>query len=450
MSPRGRMADPLAGAAERIGRELCDTAFWDTDRRHCNWMGRADVEDPISGGLSTAQIALYAPLSGGSAGVALFLGELAALTGGAAARETAAAALRRSVHHLRVRQNPGGSLSFFTGAVGVAFAGCRLAELGILDEEEVDVPWLLGLAEAAQAGEHPWDLMGGNAGAIPALLRLAARPGLETRCTALAAACADELCKAAVWEGGECGWNAARSTGHPMDAPPLTGFSHGASGMALALLELHARTGDEVLQRTGRGALAYEDRWFSASAGNWVDLRFSHERVGDEPVGTMQGAWCHGAPGIGLARARAAQLDPERTVEHVRMARIALDTTVDIVRARRDTPGADATLCHGLGGLSEILLIGAGLLDEPRYADEAQETARVLAERHSAAGDWPCGSSTGEPNPAFLIGTPGIGHHFLRVTSPGEVEPVLLLNTAAPAAAWEGAGRVSAAVAALA
>jgi lantibiotic modifying enzyme len=119
------------------------------------------------------------------------------------------------------------------------------------------------------------------------------------------------------------------------------------------------------------------------------------------------------------------------------MARIALDSTVALVRARRDDPRADATLCHGLGGLSEILLISAELLDEPRYADEARETARVLAERHSAASDWPCGTTTGEPNPAFLIGVPGIGHHFLRVSRPDQVEPVLLVRADAPAPAWK-------------
>jgi lantibiotic modifying enzyme len=427
----------VAGAAERIGRELCRTAVWDTERRHCNWVGLADVEDPVTGGLSTALIALHAPLSGGSAGVALFLGELAAQTGDADARTTAAGALRRSVHHLRVRKCPAPAISFLTGTLGVAVAGRRLAELGVVGEDEVDVPWLLQLAEDALAAEHPLDLMGGNAGAIPALLRLAGCPGLEERCMALARACADEICQSAVWEGDTCGWDATRATGHAMQAPSLTGFSHGVAGMALALLELHARTGDPVLLRTARGALAYEDRWFSARFGNWLDLRLPHTREGDEPVGTMRGAWCHGAPGIGLARARAAQLDPERTEAHARMARIAMDKTVSLARTWLQTPGSDVTLCHGIGGLSEILLIGAGLLNEPRYADEARETARVLAERHSAAGDWPCGTSTGEPNPAFLTGVPGIGHHFLRVARPDEVEPVLLVRTDAPAAAWK-------------
>ncbi|HVH13241.1 MAG TPA: lanthionine synthetase LanC family protein, partial [Longimicrobium sp.] len=427
MSPRGGSPDPVAEAAARMGRELCRTAVWDAERRMCNWVGRSDVEDP-AGGLATATIALYAPLAGGSAGVALFLGELAARTGDAAAGATAAGALRRSVHHLRVRENPSQALSFFTGTLGVAFAGRRLAELGILEEDEVDVPWLLGRAEDALVAEHPLDWMGGDAGAIPALLWLAGRTGMETRCLTLARSCGDRLRREATWEDDRCGWDAARATGHSMQCPPLTGFSHGASGMALALLELHARTGDPELLRTARGALAYEDAWFSARGGNWADLRFPHSRDGDEVTGTLQGAWCHGAPGIGLARARAALLDPEQGNAHARMARIALDTTVELVRARRATPRADATLCHGMGGLSEILLIAAGLLDEPRYADEARATALALAERHGPAGDWPCGTTTGEPNPAFLIGVPGIGHHFLRVASPGTVEPVLLVR----------------------
>ena len=54
---------------------------------------------------------------------------------------------------------------------------------------------------------------------------------------------------------------------------PLTGYSHGAAGIALALLELAARTGAEGFRSAARGAIDYERSLFSSEAGNWPDLR---------------------------------------------------------------------------------------------------------------------------------------------------------------------------------
>src|SRR5205085_438597 len=54
---------------------------------------------------------------------------------------------------------------------------------------------------------------------------------------------------------------------------PLTGYSHGAAGIAWALLELAARAGADRFRPAALGAIAYERSLFSAEAGNWPDLR---------------------------------------------------------------------------------------------------------------------------------------------------------------------------------
>src|ERR671915_222589 len=75
---------------------------------------------------------------------------------------------------------------------------------------------------------------------------------------------------------------------------PLTGFSHGTAGIAWALLELAALTGEEHFRKAALDAIAYERDLFSPEAGNWPHL-------GDDN-NPFWVTWCHGAPGIGLAR----------------------------------------------------------------------------------------------------------------------------------------------------
>src|SRR5438270_801706 len=82
---------------------------------------------------------------------------------------------------------------------------------------------------------------------------------------------------------------------------PLTGFSHGTAGISWALLELAAKTGEQRFQAAALSGIAYERALFSASAGNWPDLRVPDTDANPEP-GVFPVAWCHGAPGIGLAR----------------------------------------------------------------------------------------------------------------------------------------------------
>src|SRR5262249_21943753 len=93
---------------------------------------------------------------------------------------------------------------------------------------------------------------------------------------------------------------------------PLAGFSHGNAGIAWALLELAALSGAERFRTTALDALAYERSLFSPQQLNWPDLRAPEPVVrnggSDVPAETRRAqvtfmsAWCHGAPGIGLAR----------------------------------------------------------------------------------------------------------------------------------------------------
>lgn len=450
-------------AAQEIGRALCAAAYWDDDGQICNWLGRADREGFAPGTITPATGALSADLYRGSAGVALFLAELAAVSGDGEARRTAVGGLRRSVRRLLAgpleRASP---LSFFLGHLGAAWVAQRLletapasppsAEMDGLDE---DLDRLLAAVRLALAEPHPLDLLGGNSGAIPVLLHLA-RAGRDG-CLELARECGRELQQHAERQGAYVTWHGETVAGPasggtppaasssspsppspPASSPPrpsppsppsplLTGLSHGASGLALALLELYGATGEAALRDLARGACAYEDTFWSPPDGNWRDPRPA------VAAGGFQTAWCHGAPGIALARLRALSLDPELRDAHAATARMALQTTAAALEQLLAQPRRDATLCHGLAGLCEVLLIGGTLLDDPRYRDAAARAATELARRHAVAGDWPSGMPSGGPSPALMLGTAGIGHHLLRLHAPGRVPPVLLVAPPGPA-----------------
>lgn len=83
-----------------------------------------------------------------------------------------------------------------------------------------------------------------------------------------------------------------------MSARPLTGFSHGASGMAAALARLHTVTDDREYREAAERALEYERGQFSRENLNWPDYRGDQ---GEGPPRFML-SWCHGAPGIALSR----------------------------------------------------------------------------------------------------------------------------------------------------
>lgn len=414
-------------AAERIGRGLCETAFWDEGKRLCTWMSRTDVEDASGAGVAAAVAALGPQLYSGTAGVALFLGELYGLTGDAEVGRTAEGALRRTVSHLRRRETQTAAISFHLSHLGAAYVLGRFTDFGLGADLRDEAGWLLDEVARSLEGEHLLDTLGGNAGAVPALLALSARPGFG-RCLELARACGEELCRTAVRGGDTCAWEATRASGPTFTSPPMTGLSHGACGMALALLELYARDGGEHFLQTARGAFAYEDTLFSPAANNWVDVRFPYGDYGGAPSGSTQLTWCHGAPGIGLTRARAARLDPERAAAYEQTARVALSVTMAAARQNLQAPRSDATLCHGLAGLSEILLLGGESLDDRDYREAAHAVAAELIRRYDESGDWPSGIQTGGANPMFMIGVSGIGHHFLRLHAPDRVPPVLIIK----------------------
>jgi lantibiotic modifying enzyme len=427
MTPLPTVADPFLPAAVEIGRALCGEAIWDAAGRVCNWMGRSATEIAHFGGpVIPTSAALGPDVYGGNLGVAWFLAQLGSATGDPEFRRTslaaAACALRQLERSPRVMTSP---LSYYNGVVGVAFALERVRALTGEPTLGAHVDELLARAAAAATEPHVLDVVGGNAGAIPALLALS-RSGARPAAGELAERMGEELLETAIRQGPAWSWEADKAAGPGFATVPLTGFAHGNAGLGVALFELYAATGRRDFRDGGRGAFVYEDGLFDAAQGNWPDLRL----FGPESPQTRRFIvrWCHGAAGIALARMRAAALDLESADTYQAAARIALATTRaeldDVLMLERD----DATLCHGAGGLSEVLWTGGLWLRDDALAEAARAAGQALIAKYAADGSWPSGVPTSGPNPSLMIGKAGIGMHFLRLYAPETVPPLLIVT----------------------
>jgi lantibiotic modifying enzyme len=379
-------ADPVATAAA-IGARLAREAIW--HRGACNWVG-AERSAP-------AHRALGPGLGSGTAGIALFLAELHAATGDGAARATALGAIGQAL----ARAGELAPAGLYDGRPGIAYAAARC---GLLLGEERLTARALRIARARPpAAGGARELAGGTAGTIAALLAIGG-DDLALR----AARLGDELAAA------------------PRRGPrwhPLCGLPDGASGIAWALLELFALTGEPRHRAAAERELGYERAWHDASAGDWPDLRGVRR---SEPRGSFRSpypaTWAHGAPGIALARLRAWELLGDGRCRDE--AATALATTAARLEQGLLDRGADFTLAHGLGGRADVLLRGAEQL--PAGAELARRSAATAAGRYGASVDgWPCGVAGGAA-PALLDGHAGIGLLYLRLHDPAVPSALLV------------------------
>ncbi|MFL6237628.1 MAG: type 2 lanthipeptide synthetase LanM family protein, partial [Thermoanaerobaculia bacterium] len=398
-------AGRFLAAARGVGDRLAATAF-----RHAGsatWLGFSRQGASRFWSYEPVGHSLYS----GVPGIALFLAYLGVVTGEDRYTSLAREAARTVCG--QVDHNPGAltAIGGFSGWGGTLHALLHLGTLwgdsGLLDRAEALAGKLPGRIER----DEDLDLVAGSAGCLLALLRLhAERPARRT--LAAAALCGDRLLDRAREMEAGLGW-VAGGTG-PL---PLTGLSHGAAGIAWALAELAAATGEERYLRACQGALAYERSLFSAAAGNWPDLRPGSAQEGRE--GEFSCGWCHGAPGIALARLACLPLldDPGLRAE----------IDVAVATTWRGGLGGNHCLCHGdLGNLDVLLEAGRRLACPDLLARVGRSAAGIL--QGIEAYGWLTGAPLAPEIPGLMTGLAGIGYQLLRLAAVEEVPSVLLLE----------------------
>jgi lantibiotic modifying enzyme len=252
------------------------------------------------------------------------------------------------------------------------------------------------------------------------MVLLGLRAPFNDAATALAARIGEELLEAAEVDERGHRW---RSPSRP-DALPLTGLAHGASGVACALAELYAASGDNRFRAAALGEFDWERGWLERASGSWPDFRDLDQDATRRSTLPHSTFWCHGAPGIAVARLRAWRLlgDPRLLDD----ALLALESTRRWVEDELDN-GANFSLCHGLAGNAEILSLGAAAIgaETAPLHDAALTVALAGIERHAThAHDWPCGTHAGQ-TPGLMLGLAGVGLFYLRLAQP-RIRSVLL------------------------
>lgn len=209
---------------------------------------------------------------------------------------------------------------------------------------------------------------------------------------------------------------------------PLCGMAHGNSGIVLALAEAaaaHPPCAREAVSLAIEG-LRWESAWFDPLAGGWPDLRT------DPPA--HPALWCHGAAGMAAVRLRLLQLDGDLGLPTA-LLRAEAESAVGAcgaelarVLGRGEQPYGGLTLCHGLGGPLDALVLAHETWGVVEHLDAARHFAAAAIE---TLGDdplaWPSGLRA-EGSAGLFVGVAGAAVVLGRLLHPESVHsPALLL-----------------------
>ncbi|HYM59886.1 MAG TPA: lanthionine synthetase LanC family protein [Thermoanaerobaculia bacterium] len=408
-APRERFLD----VAWSIGARLCRDAIWDDDR--CNWLG--DSMEAHGGEWKVAHRSYGPELYSGTSGIALFLTRLNRIRPDPVLAATARGAIRQALS--RVHESvPEIRHALYSGWTGIALAlldSGDLLDKGSLKKEALR---LLDGIRGKELDPMSLDVVSGAAGAILGLCAIDRRLGGD-RFLDEARRLGEHLLTHAHRNDDGWSWTTMPPMG-PGEQKDLTGYSHGAAGIALALLELHARTNDARFLEAAQQGFAYERKHFSAEQQNWPDFRSFASPNPQQPGYSL--AWCHGAPGIGLSRLRAFALTKDETWK--REAESAIAGTYRPLTM--PSPAENFSLCHGTGGNAELFIHAAEVLGDERYRSVAEAVGdRGIQTVQAMRNPWPCGVVSGGESPNLMLGTAGIGYFYLRLYDSATVPSML-------------------------
>jgi type 2 lantibiotic biosynthesis protein LanM len=411
----------LLTAARNIADRLAECAIYG-EPGDVNWIGLSLIRDE-----RWSLLPLGMDLYDGVPGVTLFLAYLGQVTGDERYTSLVRAALksirRRLQPHKRLKTVR--CLGGFAGWGGVFYT---LAHLGTLwDDPSIlaEAHELVALLPRLIEQDERLDIMAGTAGCIVGLLCLHGcleqlSPDSGRQELAAACLCGEHLLSRARAMPRGLGWAPAFPA-----RGPLAGYPYGAAGIATALLELGARTDDERFRSAGRAAIEYERNLFSAERGDWPDLR-TFDESSDTAESTSphyETTWCHGAPGIGLARIRCLPYLNDEVVQE------EIETALRITIAAGF--GQGHILCHGDMGNLDLLLEAVRLFPNSPCRGQVERFAAGILNSIERYG-WLCGNPMRLESPGLMTGIAGIGYGLLRLAEPSKVPSGLSLAPPRP------------------
>lgn len=393
-------SDRIAGELSRNAIRRGPGAAW----IGLDWLGDSE----------SFQLACLGPdLYNGVSGIAVFLAAHAGVTETKSSAELALA----GVAHLRknLRSRNAARLARSLGVGGATGLGSIVYALTVMSKFLHDDELLADAQVAAElftddliAADKQLDVMSGSTGAILGLLRLY-RDNQSSDVLKRATKCGEH-----VMDQSRLGPEGRRTwIGQGLGARGLNGMSHGAAGFAYALASLAAATGREAFAQAAAECIAFENSSYDAERNNWPDLRGN-----TGPSWPCQ--WCHGAPGIGLARIATAKSRGADT------ALLTMDIRNAVEGAKRGWPGVVDTLCCGTLGNVEFLCEAGSALGRSDLRELASQRLAAVLERAASAGDYRWNSGKRQFNLGLFRGLSGVGYTLLRQVDASSVPNVLI------------------------
>ncbi|MEG9296002.1 type 2 lanthipeptide synthetase LanM family protein [Mangrovibacillus sp. Mu-81] len=387
--------------AENIGDFLMDQAVKDLENKYVSWVGVENVNNQFQ--FKALDFSLY----NGMLGMTLFLGQLYQYI----PKENYKTAIYNTVQYLHeTMKDVSGVMtnSVFNGIGSFAYSLYSLSSL--LKDKKFEVmgyDYLLMLEDLKKEesdkkdgtgtvqSETQIDFLDGHAGVITFAVNLYEQFEVEKALT-IAKNYGNDLME--ILETTEV-------------ENLLLGLAHGTSGLIMALEKLGSITRDQDMMDMADRLLIYEDEHFDHEKLNWLDLR---KNVTEK---TKSYYWCHGAPGVLLAR---SSLEGERALTNVLQPEIIENFVNNHIGLDR------IGLCHGLFGNLDILIDLAkkypeqltierikGIADEYLQNEITQSKIQGLKDRGIIG---------------LMLGVSGVGYSLLRLHDPDHIPSVLALE----------------------
>jgi hypothetical protein len=340
-------------------------------------------------------------LNMGGAGAVLVLAEIVAEFGDPVHRE----GLARGARGLRDAPRAAGVRlpGLYVGEAGIGAALLRAGQV-LGDADLIGAAAEAGRWVAAAPHDSP-DLFHGTAGRLRFHLWLWRETG-DGQYLDHAVEAADRLLAADMDKAGAPDWTLPPGY-ESLSGRRLTGYAHGAAGIADALLDLFDTTGAAELLDAARSVR----RWLAGLAEPALADGSGINWPGDEDSRPTMAFWCHGAAGIArfLVHLAESGAEPE-----------ALDTARAAARTvARGTRWAGPTQCHGLASGIECLLDVHQATGEEAYLADAGVMVRLL---HAFAverrGRLTLVTDLDRSDQGFTIGYAGIAACLLRAAQP--------------------------------
>jgi type 2 lantibiotic biosynthesis protein LanM len=329
-------------------------------------------------------------LYSGSAGIALFFHALWRVAGSEDDRDFACALLAEALNGLSEEPGALRGAGAFTGASGLLYALAHVESSSGDTRLASHAGALLDRIEREIDEDTGFDVVGGAAGAIGALLAWARRRDGD-RAMSLAARAGERLLSRATSVSGGIAWRAR-------PGEELAGYAHGAAGIGAMLGALGSARADTRFARAADDALSFART-----------IARKERRT----------SWCHGVAGFGIAWGT--------TLRHGTGRRLLEDFHHACATARTVLSDANDSACHGALSRLELLLLCALRDGQPRAMEDVLARANDLTSEVTRRGVR-CGNRYGVETPGLLTGLAGVGYGLLRIAAPTRVASVLALD----------------------